>query len=145
MSATFAQQYGDSNPYIYWYHDNHVPSFGSNSHCDQPNGGVCHTDEIPFVWGSTIAWNFTNDEMILSEMMRWYWASFAKGFGDVNKYSKESDNELYVEWINYDVKNNNRATMLFNTGKLTVEAPFENDEKYCDFWDQIGYDWINRQ
>lgn len=136
-----ASMHTDAN--VYWYHFDHVPSYGNDEHCMQPNGGVCHSAEVSFVFGSNK--QFTSEEEELSQMMRWYWASFARSGGDVNEYAAKSNNKLYTKWNAYKQGGDEQATMLFNTGKLKVDAPFADDVKYCDFWDnEIGYDWINR-
>ena len=132
---------------IYWYHFNHVPSWGNDKHCSQPDGGVCHGAEVAFVFGSTKANPFTPQELQLSEMMRWYWASFVRSGGDVNTYAKQSvsNNSLYVEWDRYDYNGGKETTILLNTGEIVTNTPFEDDVHYCDFWDnEIGYDWLNR-
>ena len=136
----------NKNP-VYWYHFDRVPSWGNDPRCSQPDGGVCHGAEVAFVFGSTIAHPFTPDELQLSEMMRWYWASFVKSGGDPNEYAKtsNSNNTLYIEWDKYDFNGGKETTILLNTKKLNSATPFQDDVTYCDFWDnEIGYDWLNR-
>merc|ERR1712060_395553 len=66
---------------VYWYHFNHVPSWGQDVHCAQPNGGSCHGAEVSFVFG-TLPEKATKDENQLSDMMRLYWTSFVKSGGN---------------------------------------------------------------
>ena len=131
----------------YWYHFDHTPSWGNDTHCSAPDGGPCHGAEVSFVFGTIPPEKATAAEQELSDMMRLYWTSFARGSGDVNVYAKSGNNKLFKEWAPYAYAKGKSAegTMLLDTNELQVDSPYEDDIEYCDWWDrEIGYDWLNR-
>lgn len=91
-----------------------------------------HRSELPFVFHAAQPFfSFTTQEQTLSLQTITYWTNFAKT-GDPNKGSELPQN---VTWPVYSTATD--PHMSFQTPQVKVETGLRN--KYCDFWDTIGY------
>lgn len=102
--------------------------WGNFSYCE---GHVCHGEEIVYVFHSAdqSGFNFNQEEEILSNQMIAYWTNFAYT-SDPNK----GPHSVNLQWPLYDSAS---KMIKFKAPNNTVIDNYL--EKYCDFWDSIGY------
>ncbi|XP_060556303.1 crystal protein-like [Ruditapes philippinarum] len=102
--------------------------WGNFSYCE---GHVCHGEEIVYVFHSAdqSGFNFNHEEEILSDQMIGYWTNFAYT-SDPNK----GPHSVSLQWPLYDSAS---KIIKFKAPSNTVIDNYL--EKYCDFWDTIGY------
>lgn len=111
----------------------HFFSFDGWGKFTECNYHVCHGSDIPYVFQSfRYSSNFTTtpEENIMSDNMINYFANFAKN-GDPSV-----GNSIPVNWPKYD-KNTNWQSLRFKTPANELDSVFR--DKYCSFWDAIGY------
>ncbi|XP_045207431.2 crystal protein-like [Mercenaria mercenaria] len=102
--------------------------WGNFSYCE---GHVCHGEEIVYVFHSAdqSGFSFNEAEEVLSNQMIYYWTNFAYT-SDPNK----GPHTVNLQWPPYDSKS---KMINFKTPNNAVIDHYV--EKYCDFWDSIGY------
>lgn len=123
-------KFPDSKVFRYEY--NHAFSFdgwGPFTMCDHH---VCHGSEIPFMFQSTSAGNYTitHDELNLSNSLIHYWSNFVKN-GDPNK-----GYPMNLTWPNYS-EDSGWQYLLFQTPNNILSSKYRPE--FCDFWDSVGY------
>ncbi|XP_069860952.1 pyrethroid hydrolase Ces2e-like isoform X1 [Dipodomys merriami] len=100
MPALQVAHFQRSHAPVYFYEFQHPPSFFNKP----PNVKADHSDEIPFVfgssfWGSNI--DFTEEEELLSRRMMKYWANFARNgnpnSNDLLHWPLFDQNEQYLQ------------------------------------------------
>eukprot|EP01084_Bolivina_argentea_P051375 94494_1 len=127
---------------VYQYHFNHSNSFNNVLY---PNNKFCwnipcHTSELWDVFYSPNAMKeqynvtFMKNEAVLATQMQTYWSNFAK-------YSNPNhmNNDGLIEWEKYQLTK--KVTMLFDVDQLNMITDVDQD--VCNFWDSLGYDWLN--
>eukprot|EP01114_Cavostelium_apophysatum_P018906 TRINITY_DN5943_c0_g1_i1.p1 TRINITY_DN5943_c0_g1~~TRINITY_DN5943_c0_g1_i1.p1 ORF type:complete len:531 (-),score=98.59 TRINITY_DN5943_c0_g1_i1:27-1619(-) len=117
---------------FYLYHYDHILSFSQSwgpnfSFCMNKS---CHGGELPFVFHSATdsGFNYTPEELILTDQMVLYWTNFAKT-GNPN-----SGNAVQVQWPQYS--SSTRQNILLAT-PISQEENYNFE--YCNFWDGLGY------
>jgi len=123
-------------PQTFLYHFDHVLSF---SQAWGPNykfcvNKSCHGSELPFVFASAplagFAWG--PGEEALADAMVLYWTNFAKT-GNVNTPQSPP-----FQWPPFS------SSLAVNGDAHFMTPPQEEAgylQKYCDFWDGLGYDF----
>lgn len=101
---------------------------------------VCHTEELPAVFdpnATSIDVYPTEAEVLQSDQIQYFWSNFAES-GDPSKGRHAQ--ALNVDWTAFG---GSEATLMINdvgkTGIVMDDAP---DASICDFWDGLGYPWL---
>ena len=117
------------------YHFDHVSSFNkyvfSNFDTKQCIPVACDSAELEYVFLAPMA-EYTPNELVLSNQIQSFWSNFAK-----KRINVVSNNN--TKWKAYD--QNKRWTMVFDTRQIAMKQNYDND--HCNFWDQLGYYWLN--
>jgi carboxylesterase type B len=122
-------------PNYYFYRYDHVMSFyeawGPNyTFCYD---AVCHGAELPFVFHSANKvippFNYTANELILTEQMSYYWGNFANT-GNPN----EGPTSVMTQWPMYE--DTTMENIILGIPIMTETQEYNN---ICNFWDTVGY------
>lgn len=132
----------------YFYHLNYVSPFNSVIYKENPLcwEHVCHTNELWYVFNddlkdtfdNEIDWSDSQSDKLLRDQIIGFWTNFGQT-GNPN----QGDNVGYlngVKWDTFDLMNRN--TMSLDSGK-NMTTQINPDKDPCDFWDEIGYTWLN--
>jgi carboxylesterase type B len=120
-TSNLASAYRNAGVASYVYSMEHVPGWSAlKGSCY----GVSHTDEIPFVFPSTLPllaglYQFTPQEQNLSMNMMISWAHFAT--------TKNPSNSL-APWVSWNDE------MQYTVLNLNITAATQFRSKYCEFW-----------
>lgn len=129
---------------VWLYLYDHAFSFpGWEPHFNFCQGHVCHGSDMPLVFqtASYAGFQFTQEELILSDDLITYFTNFAKSGNPnspgVGKHSRPTKRqEQIVNWPNYN-SDNGWPLMRFMTPNSKLDPDF--NAPYCDFWDRVGY------
>jgi len=120
-----------ASPQPYMYVNEH-PSYPPN--CPSQTGFTAcgyayHGSEVPYVFktGLELGYNFTVNDLLISDMFGDYWTSFAKN-GKPNPF-------YWTKWNPYSIENDNH---------LRIKAPNSEEQneylkEMCDWWDSTGF------
>jgi len=129
-------RYMSQNAPLYLYHFNHVFSFNPWG----PNYTICidyccHGSELPFVFNSAPLGGYPwgPGELDLAVLVSSHWGNFATS-GNPN-----SPVPVATTWPGFTPDND--VDMEYMTPNSIQETDYL--ASYCDFWDQLGYEWGN--
>jgi carboxylesterase type B len=119
---------GASTAYMYRYnhtfsHSEVFAEFGLPTVCEEV---ACHASELPFVWHNDVPVlnaTFSPEEVVLSNQMNAFWASFIRG-GDPNTYAAPGS----IQWQQWNTTT--KMDILLDTPELYMESSAE----MCAFW-----------
>ena len=105
---------------------------------------VCHTEELWWVHDDDlmdiINDTFNEQELKLKNQFILYWTNFAQIGKNVNINNSNSNKWIDINWNTFT--QNKQNTLLFDIGQnMKMVENFDSDP--CDFWDEIGYIWLN--
>jgi len=122
----------------FFYHFIHVSGWNSLFYpgYSQCNNAVCHGNELPYVFDasstSPLSGSWSTQEIQLSQLMQWYWGTFAKNQNPSN------GNGHGNTWTSYN--DQTQPTMMFDINESKIVLNY--DTVTCNFWDSMNYTWI---
>jgi acetylcholinesterase len=132
----FANQYAIYDQKVYFYYYNHRSSL----HLWPNWTGVCHADEISFVFGEplNLSLPFKYEERVFSRKLLKYWSNFAKYAdpnGPMDDISTQTLRTSVETWPLYEIVQNTdqgKKYLSLNANEISVGTNFRAD--YCAFW-----------
>nr|XP_002733219.2 PREDICTED: crystal protein-like [Saccoglossus kowalevskii] len=133
-------RHGNNKVWMYLY--DHVMSFHKawgpswESMCTTH---VCHGAELPFVFHTATngGYNYTPDELVLTDTMLYYWTNFAHTGNPNNGQTKKSA----TSYVHNRLQNWPEYSNSSNWSYMHFTTPSRVDKDYlskkCDFWDTL--------